>query len=879
MAFNLLSLFATDSRTDWTLPVNKTSLTAATLLLLMSSVAVAQPSDDDLPFIEVNGEKIPLFMHSETFPSGSPGWGARDAVEVEAAMTMNCIPGEELYEMLESNDRANFRRLRRSAASEAFTTGFDLDEIPWGNKTHQVREGIIPWDDDAKPLPTYVWLTIENDRFSVHPERGYRRLNMGTDIMDDIYYDTDDFLLLENGMSVRARKRWDTDTEMRRLLIALKMEMGVDAFGIKRAAKTDVRRDSPSIAAINSLSVAVPKGNDSWNNDPAVPLRRAYETLKNRGVLESSPTYTDVLAIKPQSFIRSVRSRYHLNETSISNLQKLYKLGKTRLEAIAAMAAEARMDGTVPANRIDEVTAFEAKVRDVLSGELVAERAFDDLAALDFDASDVAAVTSLLPLSANPGSSSSLADITSRNNLVEQRKVVSHVVSDLYHELTADLDDGGSDSLRRLLTRSEDRSLRRYTDWFIDWQKALTPSLKTIRTVETFVDRHTAASNDPAMLEAFNLFGVMKRDGGDAAVLSYLNASTTTAESLAQAAGITNTRAQTILDGKAAQPNGEWADVDELLNLTGIGAGTVASVRTAFGERDRDFRRFETIDADEFKDVRFQIRNEQVRIWMRQIESAGSAAKGMWFDEAREFYIPRSNRAWGNFLIDTMDFAAMYSADVWGDLPPAERTAAVDLSQPPYSDKLLHATVVNEVQIELNSGGVYTDRLKELKGLTELPRMFMNWANATSQASTPDEYKTLFEELKALGNDELKAKLVDFNRYMRENDAAISSVDESQFRDWLSPERLREDVRDPDYSEDEIDLALEGASFVYNQYNDMLQFVSALKKDKVRDTLRDAGGDSCMEWVPTEGSKGSISLNILQRRARAATGITSHLGN
>ncbi len=858
--------------------MNKTSLTAATLLLLMGSVAVAQPSDDDLPFIEVNGEKIPLFMHSETFPSNAPGWGARDAVEVEAAMTMSCIPGEELYEMLESNDRRNFRRLRRSSASEAFTTGFDLNEIPWGSKTHKVREGIIPWDDDATPIPTYVWLTIENDRFSVHPERGYRRLNMGTDIMDDIYYDTDDFMLLNNGMSIRARKRWDSDTEMRRLLIALKMEMGVDAFGIKRAAKTDVRRDSPSIAAINSLSVAVPQGNDSWNNDPAVPLRRAYETLKNRGLLESSPSYTDVLAIKPQSFIRSVRSRYHLNETSLDNMKELYELGKTRLEAIAAMAAEARMDGAIPPDRIDEVENLEAKIRDVLSGELVAERSRTALAALGFDAPDAASIADLLPLSTTPGSSSSLADITSRNALLEQRKVVSHVVSQLYHELAEALDEDGSEGLRRVITRSTDNDLRRYTDWFVDFKKSENTNLRKIRTLDTFVDLHSIASVDSTQLASFNKYGLRQRRGDDA-VLAFLNADTTTALSLIQAAAISANRAQTILDGKADQPTGAWTEVDDLRDLSGIGGGTVRTLRNRLGEPNRDFRRFQRISVDNFKDVRFQIRNEQVEIWMRQIESAGSVAKGMWFDEAREFYIPSSNRAWGNFLIDTMDFAAMYSADVWGDLPPAERTAAVDLSQPPYSDKLIHATVVNEVQIELNSGGVYTDRLKELKGLTELPRQFMNWTQATSQASNPDEYKTVFEELKGLSNDELKVKLVDFNNYMRENNAAISSVDESQFRDWLSPERLREDVRDPDYSEDEIDLALEGATFVYNQYNDMLQFVSALKKDKVRDTLRDAGGDSCMEWVPTEGSKGSISLNILQRRARAAAGIIPHLGN
>ena len=775
-------------------------LTLSLLFLLAAALCGAQELNDaDLPFKDENGTKTPLFMHGETFAGSTSGW-ARDAVELEAAMTVEGISAEDLYQELTDRDGRGFRRVRRSSAVEGLTLGFNLDEIPWNSDGHGVREGFVPGEDSRTVTP-YVWLTIENDKFPIDPERGRRRLELGTDIMDDIYYDTDDFLLYAQSMSVRARKRWDSATEMRRLLIALKRERGVDSFGIKRAAKTDVRRDSPSADAINTLHEAVEKGTDSWSNDPAVPLRRVYTILRNMGLLKSSPTYTDVLAIKPKAFLRSVRSRYHLNEVRVSRLNEVRELATTRLNSLVAMAREARMDNAIPVGRVAEVEAFEAKVAAFANGSLVAERARAELLELGMQTVDSSTIQDLLPGSTTLGSSSGLADLVEREPQLLQRKAVAHAVSEILHEFSADLDDGTGESLRRVITRSVERTDEQedHVEYFTLFARNTNPDLLKIRTVDRFVEMHEGMLGDGAALAEYNAYGEAQRAAGE-----------------------------------------------------------------------RDFRRFEPISQADFDSLRFLLRNEQVRIWLRQIEAGGSCALGVWFDEAREFYIPASSRSTGNFLIDTMDFASMYPGDVFGDLPQAEQTAAVDMSVSPYREQLLGARLVNEVQIELNNGGVYTERLKELKSLTVLPHYFMKWAADTGQASTDAEFAALFDELSALTDEELQAKITPLNVFMEEQGAPVDQFTAEEFRNWIDPARLNAEVRnDPNYSEPEIEKALEGAGFVFEQYRDILTFIAKLKEERVMDVLDDFDG---LSWVPSTASKGRMGIALVKEQEGPGTG-------
>ncbi|MEZ6184308.1 MAG: hypothetical protein R3F62_04760 [Planctomycetota bacterium] len=770
-------------------------LTFSLLVLLCAALGFAQDlSDQSLPFKDDNGTQVPLFMHEGTFDgSGGSGW-ARDDVELEAAMTVTGIGGEALFAELMDRDQRGFKRVRRTAALEGMSLGFDLDEIPWSGDAHDVREGRIP-DARSRTVEPYVWLTIESDKFPIDPERGRRRLELGTDVMDDIYYDTDDFLLFAQSMSVRARKRWDSATEMRRLLIALKRERGVDSFGIKRAAKTDVRRDSPSPDAINGLHEAVERGHDSWSNAPAVPLRRVYTTLRNMGLLRSSPTYTNVLAIEPKAFLRSVRSRYHLNEVSLSKLREVRDLASERLRALVAMAREARLQNAVPAEHLAALGAFEAKAQAFLDGGLVGERAGAELEALgEALPLDPTTLTALMAADAPLGSTSDLADLAAREPELLKRKVVAHTIHDLLHELAGDLDDGTGASLRRVITRALDPTDEQedHVEYFTLYARAQNPDLNRIRTLDRFVELHEGMLGDAQAVAAYNAYGQEQRAQGN-----------------------------------------------------------------------RDFRRFEPLSQQAFDELRFMLRNEQVRIWIRQIEAGGSCALGLWFDEAREFYIPASSRSTGNFLIDTMDFAAMYPADVFGDLPQAEQTAAVDMSVSPYREQLLGASLVNEVQIELTNGGAYTDRLKELKSLIALPRGFMQWATETQQATSEAEYASLFEELKALDDEALQARITPLNQWLEDRSYPVDQFTAKEFREWLDPARLTAQIRDDaSYSEPEIETALEGASFVFERYRDILTFVARLKEDRVLDTLEDHGPG--LAWVPSEASKGRIAIDLVK---------------
>ncbi|MCA8924738.1 MAG: hypothetical protein KDD82_23190 [Planctomycetes bacterium] len=769
-------------------------LTLSLLFLLCATLGVAQELNDaDLPFKDENGVKTPLFMHGETFSNGTGGGWARDDVEIEAAMTVEGVSGEELYRELIDRDQRGFKKVRRSSSVEGLSLGFNLDEIPWNSDGHGVREGRVP-GQDARTVTPYVWLTIESDKFPIDPERGRRRLELGTDVMDDIYYDTNDFLLNAQNMTVRARKRWDSATEMRRLLIALKRERGVDSFGIKRAAKTDVREDMPSPDAITGLHEAVQRGHDSWGDRPAVPLQRTYTVLRDLGLLRSSPTYTNVLALRPKAFLRSIRSRYHLNEVNVRRLDEVRELAAQRLQAIVAMAREARLDGAVTPEHLAAVEAFEAKAAAYLSGALVAEKARAELEALGLQVVDASAIQDLLPGTSGPGSSSSLADLAEREPVLLQRKAVAHAVHDALHELAGDLDDGTGESLRRVITRSIERTDEQedHIEYFTLYARAQNPDLLKIRTMDRFVELHEGMLGDAAALAAYNAYGEQQRAAGE-----------------------------------------------------------------------RDFRRFEPLDQAAFDALRFLLRNEQVRIWLRQLEAGGSCALGQWFDEAREFYVPASSRSTGNFLIDTMDFAAMYPADVFGDLPQAEQTAAVDLNVSPYRERLIGARLVNEVQIELTNGGAYTDRLKQLKSLIALPRGFMRWASATGQAASEAEYAALFSELSALDDEALQTAITPLNVYLEEQGSPVDQFTADEFREWIDPARLTLEIRDDAaYSEPEIEAALAGASFVFGQYRDILTFVAKLKEEQVLDVLEDAGPD--LAWVPAEASKGRIAIGLVK---------------
>lgn len=777
---------------------NAIPLVSSMLLLLSAPAAFAQvlpadcrPSPDGLSTICDLVERITEadlatrpFIDSATFATaGNMGWSRND-VELEGATSVTCVDGKSLLGLLRSErgGRTTYQRLRRPEAMEAFTVDYGIDEMPWDTDSHRLRE--------ASPN---VWLTIEDGRFEPDPANGgRRRLSVGTDIMDDIYYDTADFKLLDNDMSLRARARWDSPTEIRRLLVAAKFGSGIDEWGLKRAAKIDVRNDGASAEDIAGLDLAARTGFENWDGDrTAIPsVKEVYERLAKAGKLSDVGTHEDVLVLDPKAYLRSTRSRFHLNEADIRSVETLFTTGgKGRLDGVVAQIAAARTAGAIAPNREGAVTAFEAKVKGILDGSGVAARAEAALKTIDPAMTvDATTIAKFLPGSTTrPASATDLA----------KSKAVTDAVNALYHEAARDLD-----GVRRDITGSNDRTFENEPAKFVAFLKSENPdALGRVTTYDRFETMYSDIAKLPdadkaTRLAAYNTWGAAQKAGGN-----------------------------------------------------------------------RDFRDWNPLDADGFAKLGPQMTNEKVRLWQRQLESAGSAANGLWFDKARAFYVPSSRRNTGNFLIDTMDMTEMYSPEAWASIPAAERTAANTLP----IDKAFDGVLVNELQIELGLEEPYLNRMTELDATIAKDRasMFMRYATDANLAATPDAagYRALITDLRRKSAAELADTVKALNEFATAQGSMIDPFTATSLKAIANAD-LTQEVRDRAVRKDrETENALAGARFVFQQYRDQLKSMAAVKGDRVLRQLRDAGGPACMEWKEIEKSKGDRALETLKEKA------------
>jgi hypothetical protein len=548
-------------------------------------------------------------IDSTTFDSSTGGGFTRDNVELEAAMTLNGITGAKLHEVLtstDSRDRTIFSRIRKNKKMEGFTFNYDIDEVPWNSEAMDAREA----------LP-YVALSIESGRFE-QEDGGERELSLGTDVMDDTYYDTREFALLDHDMVVRGRVRWDTDTEVRRLLIAAKFGSNVNDEGLKQAAKVDVRTEGGRHMA--TLDRDVMSGTVPWSGRsvPIEPIAEVYDRLVTAEALPDIDGHEQVLLLDPMVHIRSFRSRYHLNEAGLANIQRYHRNGHVRIEAIVNYLQKGVDAGTIDVSLAQQAIEMG---NGILDGSLVETTAAPQLEALG------ATTDVVMP-----------DEFTAPTDQLELDK--QQVISETVDSLMQDFDDL-IDDIDRDVTGTRGLDGEDYVDMYVAWQRLIQPSLAPKTTYKPFLERHNSVSDTAEAVGNFNEFAEQQ-----------------------------------------------------------VGLG------------NDDFEDFEPMNEEMWANLGKHLEYEWMKTSRRMVRAAALSSNALWFDMAREFYVPRSNRsAFSNFIIDTMDYTEMVSQPEWDGI-------AVDDQNPAHTidpAKIFHTTLVNEVQIELGSEEPYLERLEQLK--------------------------------------------------------------------------------------------------------------------------------------------------------------------
>lgn len=436
------------------------------------------------------------YMDSATFAGFTGGGWTRDEIEMEATMTVKGISGPKLREVLLSNDnrdRQVFTRVRRGKAMEAFSFGYNLDEIPWSRGAHAARESM-----------PYISYTIESGRFDADPDDGTRELSLGTDLMDDIYYDTKDYDLLTGGAQYRARARWDNPTTVRRLLIAAKFDAEVDAEGIKRAGKIDVRNDNGA-SHLASLDGDAQSGTVGWNSSrtPIEPAKAVYDRMGELSKLIDVEGKTGVLALDPKVYLRGTRSRYHLNMTSSNDLKKVLDNGRARIQAAIAIAETRISDGTITGGTVAQVQDFIAKGNAVLDNSTILARATPALSDVDPGLTDIVYAEGFL--------NSSVAD----DGALAKRRIIAETSSTVYHEVSDLLDDLNSD-----IAGARGRDHDEFVEMFTLWAKSADNSLRIKTTPHRFYERYDSIdamseTDRAAQWQAFNTYANAEKSGGN----------------------------------------------------------------------------------------------------------------------------------------------------------------------------------------------------------------------------------------------------------------------------------------------------------------------------------------------------------------------------
>lgn len=561
------------------------------------------------------------FIDDQTFKGTTGGGWTRNEVEIEATYTVNGITGRKLREILADTDsrgRTIYSRLRKNEVMEAFTIDYPIDEIPWNRDAHEARLA----------MPLMAW-SVEWGRFEQPAEGGERELSLGTDPNDDTYYDTHDFKLIDNGMTLRGRVRFDDAEVIRRILIQAKLDSAVDpTTGLKKAGKTDVRDDSAE--HVGTLDADVKRGKVAWggSDTPVEPIRVIWQSLVDKGLLPDVQGKKQVLVLDPKARLRSVRSRFHLNFAKPESMQRVWDNGLAKVKRVYDDAVLGKANGFFAPGDMAAIDRFIADGAAILDGSAFAAAAQAGVIAVEAGASADAVARPGQFLATKPASYLEL----------EKRRAMAEAAERVLAAFADELDE-----VDDLLTGTEaevDAS-----DWvepYILWQQSTSKDLQRVRTAEAFMNAKWVAlgpDEDARQIADFNGYGEAQKAAGN-----------------------------------------------------------------------DDFEDFTAIDQAHWEVLHLFLYDEAIDDWERMIVEAGAMARGLWFENARAYYVPGSWRSYGNFIIDTFDWTDMVSEEEWQRIAADAKAPGKTLP----ADHVFHTTLVNEVQLELTEVTPYVTRIEAL---------------------------------------------------------------------------------------------------------------------------------------------------------------------
>lgn len=717
-----------------------------------------------------------MFIDAATF-DGQSMKSDRNNHEFEAVRRLGGLDKNQLIELLRSErgGKSILKRIRKAKDAEAFSVGYSgvsLDEMRWDSRAHKIREEI-----------PFVSLTVESGRLIRDEDNGEHEVDLGTDYNEDAYYDTADYTLLDNDMTVRGRIRRD-DPEpghdaVRRVLIQSKIGSSVDASGTKSAAKADIRKDSPSADDVNGLDEDVRTGISGWgwgsnNEQPIEAIGVVHKELAARGKLPTIGEYKDVLQLETKAHVRSTRSRFHFNETSRSASETLFNnAGEPNIQSTLDLLEQS--SELSPA----DAEALKSLGQGLLDKTAILERTQDALMELDpalkQDGVTVDTIASLWPDH----------HVTSDKLETKKRRVVADAIKSAYDEFAGLVDDH-----RDAIAGASTDAVQGFdmTDEVMEFFKEKEPTMRSKMTVKPFLDELDKKLSGPDKQAFLDEFAAWAKDNGK----------------------------------------------DELANA--------ANKDEAVGH------------------IRSNMVSEHLEIVHRQIEAAGTTGQNLWFDSARKAYA-NSSRSYGNFLIDTFDVSEFYTPEVWESLTDEQRAGAEDVG----ADKMFHAMVVNEVQIELRSEEPFMKAIATHEGAIQNGKagIVMDFAlaqGANVAADKPETFSTWLNELQALPQGELDAKLQELNQFAADKGSVLTL--DSQALAGLDASLFTVANQGQDYAihgqhVDDLDMV----NFVWGEMLGAQEYIADLRGRRVKNEAERAGFDD-VEWENSTLSKGDTALTL-----------------